>query len=368
MFRMNTILISTSRFGTPIPDYFKFLGEELRTNNFSVIFIFDGSVKDLPLNEKNIKYFTYPNGRPTKLKDFIFISRIIAKENPILCISNFGSTNVVSIASYIFRVSNRINYLHTSPYQIKIDAKRPFIIDWFLQKRKKIILKLNTHLLTNSKKMLNIISNFYRIERNKISVQPYLLKKSKIKCKNFNSREFSICIVGRLALSKGHENLLYAFSDCVKIHPKLKLIIVGDGPEKEKLKSLSKLLNLEKHVAFLGMIPNKDIGRVFSNCLISISASKSEAFGIVNIESFRSGTPIICTKTEGSRDIIDPGKNGFFVDLMKKNDLSKTISRIIKDWDFFSANALHTFNEKYSENNISSHADKIIDIIINEDK
>ena len=78
--------------------------------------------------------------RPTKLKDFIFISRIIAKENPVLCISNFGSTNVVSIASYIFRVSIRINYLHTSPYQIKIDTKRLPIIDWFLQKRKKIIL------------------------------------------------------------------------------------------------------------------------------------------------------------------------------------------------------------------------------------
>ena len=357
---MRTILISTSRFGTPIPDYFKLLGEEFRTNNFSVIFIFDGSVKDLPLNEKDIKYFTYPNERPTKLKDFIFISRIIAKENPVLCISNFGSTNVVSIASYIFRVSIRINYLHTSPYQIKIDTKRLPIIDWLLQKRKKIILNLNTHLLTNSKKMLNIISNFYSIEKNKISVQPYLLKKSKFKYKNFNSRDFSICIVGRLALSKGHENLLYAFSDCVKVHPKLKLIIVGDGPEKERLKSLSKLLNLKKHVVFLGMVPNKGIEKLFSNCVLSISASKSEAFGIVNIESFRSGTPIICTKTEGSKDIIEPGKNGFFVDLMKKNDLSKTISKVIRNWDFFSANALHTFNEKYSENKISLHADKII--------
>ena len=82
---------------------------------FSVIFIFDGKVKNLPPNGKNIKYFTYPNQRPTRLKDFIFICKIIRKEKPVLCISNFGSTNIVSIASYVFGVPNRINYLHTSP-------------------------------------------------------------------------------------------------------------------------------------------------------------------------------------------------------------------------------------------------------------
>ena len=69
--------------------------------------------------KKNIKYFTYPNQRPTKLKDFIFICKIIKKEKPVLCISNFGSTNIVSIASYVFGVPIRINYLHTSPNQLK---------------------------------------------------------------------------------------------------------------------------------------------------------------------------------------------------------------------------------------------------------
>ena len=49
---MSTILISTSRFGTPIPDYFKYLGERFNKNKFSVIFIFDGNVGDLPLHQK----------------------------------------------------------------------------------------------------------------------------------------------------------------------------------------------------------------------------------------------------------------------------------------------------------------------------
>ena len=360
---MESILISTSKFGTAIPDYFKYLGEEFNNNNFLVIFIFDGKVKTLPPNGKNIKYFTYPNQRPTRLKDFIFICKIIKKEKPVLCISNFGSTNIVSIASYIFGVPNRINYLHTSPNQLRIDSKKNSIHDWFLKQRKILILKINTHVITNSTMMSELITKSFKIKKNKISVLPYLLEKSKNNWEPLDKREFSICIVGRLSLSKGHKNLLYAFNECIKTNPKLNLLIVGNGPEKNTLQKLTESLKQKNRVAFLGNIPNKDIGAIFSKCFASISASKSEAFGIVNIESLREGTPVICTNTEGAKDIIVNGKNGFIVDLIKKNDLSKTISKIIENWDFFSVNALNTFNEKYSKENISVHAKQIINII-----
>ena len=332
---MESILISTSRFGTAIPDYFKYLGEEFNNNNFLVIFIFDGKVKTLPPNGKNIKYFTYPNQRPTRLKDFIFICKIIKKEKPVLCISNFGSTNIVSIASYVFGVPNRINYLHTSPNQLRIDSKKNSIHDWFLIQRKILILKINTHVITNSTMMSELITKSFKIKKNKISVLPYLLEKSKNNWEPLDKREFSICIVGRLSLSKGHKNLLYAFNECLKTNPKLNLLIVGNGPEKNTLQKLTESLKQKNRVAFLGNIPNKDIGAIFSKCFASISASKSEAFGIVNIESLREGTPVICTNTEGAKDIIVNGKNGFIVDLIKKNDLSKTISKIIENWDFF---------------------------------
>ena len=357
---MQSILISTSKFGTAIPDYFKYLGEEFNNKNFSVIFIFDGRAKKLPPNEKNIKYFTYPNKRPTKLKDFIFICKIIKKEKPVLCISNFGSTNIVTIASYIFRVSHRINYFHTSPQQLKIDSKRNPIYNWFLRQRKILILKINTHVITNSSTMSDLITKSFKIEKDKISVLPYLLEKSKNNWKPIEKREFSICIVGRLSLSKGHKNLLYAFNECIKIDPKLKLLIVGDGPEKNTLLKLTESLKQKDHVAFLGNIPNRDIGAIFSKCFASISASKSEAFGIVNIESLREGTPVICTDTEGSKDIIVNGENGFIVDLTKKNDLVRKIELVLKNWEKYSKNALKTFDKRYAKHNISLHYKKII--------
>ena len=357
---MESILISTSKFGAVIPDYFKYLGEEFRNNNFSVIFIFDGKVRNLPSNEKKIKYFTYPNQRPTKLKDFIFICKIIRKEKPVLCISNFGSTNIVTIASYVFRVPNRINYLHTSPNQLKIDSKKNSIYDWFLRQRKTLILKINTHIITNSTMMSELIFKSFKIKKNKIFVLPYLLEKSKNNWRPFDKRDYNICIVGRLSLSKGHKDLLSAFKDCIKIDPKLNLIIAGDGPEKNILQNLAESLEQKNHVTFLGNMPNKEIGTIFSKCFASISASKSEAFGIVNIESLREGTPVICTNTEGSKDIIVNGENGFNVDLTKKNDLAKKIELVLKNWPKYSENALKTFEKKYSKNNISFHYKTIV--------
>ncbi len=352
---MHRILISTSKFGTAIPNYFKFLGEEYRKNNFSIIYVFDGQIKNMPPKEDNIKYFTYPNQRPTKLKDFIFLCKIIKKEKPSICISNFGSTNIVTIASYIFRTPHRINYFHTSPYQLNIDSKNNHFINWVFNLRKMIILKMNTHLITNSMQMLELINHFYKIKKKKISTLPYLINNDRETCKNFSDRDYSICIVGRLALSKGHKELLYSFSNCKNQHPDLKLYIVGDGPERKELEKLSLSLKINKNVIFYGNVSNKKINKIFSNSLASISASRSEAFGIVNIESLREGTPLLCTDTEGSRDIIEHGKNGLNINLMKKNDLSDKLDIILKDWKYFSLNSLRTFEKKYSHKNINKH-------------
>ena len=72
--------------------------------------------------------------------------------------------------------------------------------------------------------MSELITKSFKIKKNKISVLPYLLEKSKNNWKPIDKREFSICIVGRLSLSKGHKNLLYAFNECIKIVSKTKAL------------------------------------------------------------------------------------------------------------------------------------------------
>ena len=80
-----------------------------------------------------------------------------------------------------------------------------------------------------------------------MSMVSYLLEKSKNSWNPIEDREFSICIVGRLSISKGHKDLLYAFNECTKENPNLKLLIVGDGPEKKSLQELTKSFNMRAY-------------------------------------------------------------------------------------------------------------------------
>ena len=74
-------------------------------------------------------------------------------------------------------------------------------------------------------------------------------------------------------------------------------------------------MKIEDNVSFLGAVDNKLVAQIFSSCLVSISSSIEEAYGLVNIEALREGTPIICTETAGSRDIISNNENGLFFNL-----------------------------------------------------
>ncbi len=361
---MKTILICTSKFGNPISDYFKGIGEQFVKDGYKVIFIFDGLFYDYPdVDHAGFKFYTWESKRPTKFKDFVFFYQILRKEKPILCLSNFGSTNVVSLISYLLNIKFRINYIHTSIKQITIDSNYSIFKKYFLKYRKKIIYSLNTHLFTNSSGTKSDTAEYYNIRKDKILVFPLLVKESKNRINSFYERDYSICIVGRLNRSKGHAEFLILFSKCIEIYPDLKLKIAGDGFLKTELISIVQKLNIEHNVSFLGSIPNHNIDAVFSKSLISVSSSLEEAYGLVNIEALREGTPLLCTKTFGSTDIIEERYNGLFFDLNDVNTFLNSLNKILNDWDLYSLNSVNSFENRYSLKCIEEHYGRIIKIL-----
>lgn len=362
---MKTIFIGTSYFGNPISDYYKELGCEFVKNGYKVVYIFDGLVSDIPNNSEKLLYYTWPSFRPTKLTDFVFLSQLIREHKPILCISNFGSANIMSIVSYFFRVKNRIEYIHTTTTQREIDVKSNLKIK-LLRFRKKLVYKLNTHFFTNSLGTKVDSMNKFGIIKDKITVLPLLIDSSSLDYRQKRQRDHTLIIVGRLDPSKGHESLLIQFSKCLSDFPELKLKIVGSGALKERLEELCEELKIFDKVVFSGHIANEKINIEFSKALASISSSKEEAFGLVNIEALREGTPLICTNTAGSRDILIENYNGVFYDNFQETSLKDSIRTILSDWETFSNNAKITFNNKYCfDENISKQFNIINDIIVN---
>lgn len=356
------VFISLSLGETKVYNYYKKLGDCFIKRGFYIVYIYDKKIQLLPNNTKDEFHFTWPNNRPTKLKDFLFLNRLIKKHKPIYCISIFGSVNVMTIVSFINKVKNRIAWIRTTNQQIKLDSKKIFISK-LLNFRKKIVYKLLTNIYTNSKGTKHDAIKTFNLKESKISVLHNLTNKSNINYVSQDERDFSLIIVGRLEISKGHESLFHQFKLLVDIYPLIKLKVIGTGPLKNKLLNLAKELNLDNNILFYGNVSNNMVANYFSKSLIGISSSYSEAFGWVNIESLREGTPIISTRTEGAKDIIIENENGLFFSHEDIYSLKNQVDKILKKWEIYSVKSLEVFNTKFSfENQIENHFKKITKI------
>ncbi len=134
-----------------------------------------------------------------------------------------------------------------------------------------------------------------------------------------------ILFMGRLKERKGVDVLLRALSLMSASTP-VPLVIAGAGEEKPALEELSQSLGLRERVWFVGAAHHPAKAYLFQNALATVVPSRIwEAFGLVALESFASGTPVIGTRLPGLEDLIEPGKTGWLVPPNSPQELAKTL-------------------------------------------
>ena len=122
-----------------------------------------------------------------------------------------------------------------------------------------------------------------------------------------------VLFIGRLIKDKNVDLLLEALSLL-----DVTCMIVGDGPERKKLESLAKKLNLEKRVKFMGFIPKDEeiYSYIKSSKLLAIPSTR-EGFGLVAVEANACGIPVLTVDSldNAVRDLVKDGVNGKIVKL-----------------------------------------------------
>lgn len=126
-----------------------------------------------------------------------------------------------------------------------------------------------------------------------------------------SKRDVVIIFVGRLAEEKNVEFLINAQKDLINKIPNLKLLIVGDGPDKEKFKGMCDKLGISKNVVFTGKVPLEDISNYYHLSDIFATASKTETQGLTVIEAMAAGVSPVCIKDEAFLSVITNNLNGF---------------------------------------------------------
>ena len=138
--------------------------------------------------------------------------------------------------------------------------------------------------------------------------QPRGAKISKLKDKKTN-----ILFVGRLDKRKGIDYLLKAFHRLSQQTSDIRLIIVGDGPEKRRARDFVKEEEL-KSVVFAGAVSWKDLPSYYTTADIFCSpATHGESFGVVLLEAMASGLPVVAFNNPGYGSIFPDFARGFLI-------------------------------------------------------
>ncbi len=224
------------------------------------------------------------------------------------------------------------------------------IIDFEISQRPDI-------LVTNSENVRKRINKFYR--RDALVINPPVETENLQQLKKTQGDYF--LALGRLVRGKGMDVIVAA---CSQLDVPLK--VAGSGPVLPELKKIA-----GKNVEFLGQVSDEERGKLFAGAKAFIVASEDEDFGITQIESMASGTPVIAVRAGGYVETIKEGKTGeFFETGIKNADYHRafdpdTVENLVNVLENFEPSKYKTEDlkqeaEKYSKENFKK---KILNLI-----
>jgi len=134
--------------------------------------------------------------------------------------------------------------------------------------------------------------------------------REKYKIKN---REKVLLFVGRLGDEKNVDFLLRAVNEVINEIADIKLMLVGDGPQKKKLKRLTQKYNIEDRVIFTGWQEPDKVRYFYLAADLFVFPSLTETQGLVTLEAMAAGLPVVAVNEAGTGLMIDDGLNGILV-------------------------------------------------------
>ena len=167
-------------------------------------------------------------------------------------------------------------------------------------------------------KNINIIPTGIEVERfYKENIDEKITNELK-KNLNISKKDFIILFVGRLAEEKNVEFLLECQQLLQKKYKNIKLIIVGDGPDKEKYMDYAKQLGLENNTIFTGKAKWEDMPYYYNIATAFATASKTETQGLTVIEAMACSIVPVCMKDEAFESMVTEDLDGLFFETQEE--------------------------------------------------
>jgi len=145
------------------------------------------------------------------------------------------------------------------------------------------------------------------------------------RCDEYNG---AILVVGRLTKLKRVELLLRA---AAARRGEWRLRVAGEGDERERLVDLTRELEIEKRVSFLGELDEEQLVHEYATCAAVYFGARAEDYGLVTLEAFSSAKAVVtCRDSGGPAELVEDGETGFIVD-PDPESVAAALSRIAEE-------------------------------------
>lgn len=139
--------------------------------------------------------------------------------------------------------------------------------------------------------------------------------------------EIQLLFVGRLVAQKNIASLITAISDVIEAFPLVRVVIVGDGPERTFLEDMIKQKRLSAHIRFAGKVPEEKVEQYYRDADAFVLPSLYEGHSLALLAACVYELPVIATDVGANRHMVKDGVNGY---LVPPGDTKKLCDAILK--------------------------------------
>ncbi|MBA4275709.1 N-acetyl-alpha-D-glucosaminyl L-malate synthase BshA [Flavobacterium sp.] len=184
-------------------------------------------------------------------------------------------------------------------------------------------LKEDTIKLFNIKNEIQVIPNF--IELDKEIEEPVTSCRRSVMA---NENERIITHISNFRKVKRIPDVIKIFYK-IQQHISAKLMMVGDGPEKEKAEYLCQELGIQDKVIFFGN--SNEIDKILSYTDLFLLPSETESFGLAALEAMAWSVPVISSKSGGLPEVNFEGVSGYLSEVGNTDEMAENALKILKD-------------------------------------
>lgn len=309
---------------------------------------------------KKIKITYLIDGRP----DLVSVKKLIKEKKYISVLKEI--INRFKLTSKEKRLTKDVIKNKKTDYILTTRVKHHLWVYKYLDfsKTKAIMTEHNFH--NNDKKyiakLVKCSKKFHTLVLCTLSLKEYYEKIMYCKCvyipnviesvsnKDADINSNYLISVGRLSPEKGFLDLIDVFKLIKEKKKDMKLYLIGEGYERERLEQKIKSLGLEKDIILTGNLSSKELEKYYLKSSIYLMSSFTEIFGLVLIEAMNYGlTCVAFSSADGAKYLLKDNV-GYLIENRDKNKMAKTVIELLSDREQLKEKQkfLHSYVEKFS--------------------